>query len=68
MPNQFSEHLQQWLPQRDELEWVLGTVYAIEGPSYRKPGAMMFFNSMGQQLGMLSSAISDQPSTERDVL
>lgn len=54
MPNQFSEHLGEWLPQRNGLDWVLGTVYAIEGPSYRKPGAMMFFNSQGQQLGMLS--------------
>ncbi|MEH6626025.1 MAG: XdhC family protein [Motiliproteus sp.] len=54
MANQLSQLLKQWHPQRDEAEWVLGTVYRTEGPSYRKAGAMMLFNSLGQQFGMLS--------------
>src|SRR5690606_31383336 len=39
---------------RDAGGWVLGTVYATEGPSYRKAGAMMLFNDLGQQFGLLS--------------
>ncbi|WP_286238830.1 XdhC family protein [Neptuniibacter halophilus] len=54
MANQLSALLEQWYPQRDECDWVLGTVYRTEGPSYRKAGAMMLFNSLGQQFGMLS--------------
>ncbi|OMH26578.1 XdhC family protein [Motiliproteus sp. MSK22-1] len=54
MANQLSHLLAQWHQHRDESEWVLGTVYKTEGPCYRKPGAMMLFNSLGQQFGMLS--------------
>ncbi|MFC6672816.1 XdhC family protein [Marinobacterium aestuariivivens] len=54
MANQLTRLLLQWYPQRDALEWVLGTVYRTEGPSYRKAGAMMLFNSLGQAFGMLS--------------
>ena len=54
MANQLSALLEQWYPQRDGCEWVLGTVYKTEGPCYRKAGAMMLFNSLGQQFGMLS--------------
>lgn len=54
MANQLSALLEQWYPQRDSCEWVLGTVYKTEGPCYRKAGAMMLFNSLGQQFGMLS--------------
>ena len=46
--------LRTWYPQRDSTDWVLGTVYRTEGPSYRKAGAMMLFSADGQQLGMLS--------------
>ena len=46
--------LADWYPQRDTAQWVLGTVYATEGPAYRKAGAMMLFSHDGQQLGMLS--------------
>ena len=53
-----TSHLQHlltnWYPQKDESLWVLGTVYKTEGPCYRKPGAMMLFNSIGQQFGLLS--------------
>ncbi len=54
MTNQLSQLLQTWHKQKDSAQWVLGTVYKIEGPSYRKPGAMMLFNDLGQQFGLLS--------------
>ncbi|MBN3560842.1 XdhC family protein [Aliamphritea spongicola] len=54
MANQLSGLLEQWYPCRDELEWVLGAIYQTHGPCYRKTGAMMLFNSLGQQFGMLS--------------
>lgn len=54
MSQQLKDLLSQWYRQRDSLEWVLGVVYRTEGPCYRKAGAMMLFNSLGQQFGMLS--------------
>ncbi|UTW14033.1 XdhC family protein [Marinobacterium rhizophilum] len=54
MANDLSHLLQQWYPERDSADWVLGTVYRTEGPCYRKPGATMLFNSLGQQFGLLS--------------
>ncbi len=54
MSHHLADLLQQWLPTRDETEWVLGSVTEIHGSSYRKPGAMMLFSGMGQQLGLLS--------------
>ncbi|GGO79069.1 xanthine and CO dehydrogenase family maturation factor XdhC/CoxF family protein [Marinobacterium nitratireducens] len=54
MNNQLVHQLRQWHPQRNARQWVLGTVYRTEGPCYRKAGAMMLFNDLGQQFGMLS--------------
>ena len=54
MSNQLTQLLGQWYPLRDSTEWVLGTVYKTEGPCYRKAGAMMLFNGVGQQYGLLS--------------
>jgi len=54
MANHLLQLLESWYPERDEFDWVLGTVYRTEGPCYRKAGAMMLFNSLGQQFGMLS--------------
>ena len=54
MANQLSALLAEWYPRRDDCDWVLGTVYKTEGPCYRKAGAMMLFNGLGQQFGMLS--------------
>ena len=54
MINQLFQQLKHWYPLRDKHQWVLGSVYSVEGPSYRKPGAMMFFNELGEQLGLLS--------------
>ncbi len=54
MSNQLSHLLNQWFNHKDETEWVLGTLTEIAGSSYRKPGAMMLFSGLGQQLGLLS--------------
>lgn len=54
MSNHLKNLLSQWYPQRDSTDWVLGTIFKTEGPCYRKAGAMMLFNGLGQQFGMLS--------------
>ena len=54
MANHLLDLLRHWHAGRDAGGWVLGTVYATEGPSYRKAGAMMLFNDLGQQFGLLS--------------
>lgn len=54
MSNQFPQQLKQWYPKRDAQNWVLGTLYKVDGPSYRSPGAMMLFNDVGEQFGLLS--------------
>lgn len=54
MTHHLFQQLQHWYPLRDKHQWVLGCVYKVNGPSYRKPGAMMFFNDLGGQLGLLS--------------
>ncbi len=46
--------LARWYPQRDDGDWVLGTVIDTRGPVYRKAGALMLFGDKGQQLGLLS--------------
>lgn len=50
----FYHLLNQWYQQRDQFQWVLGTIYKTEGSAYRKTGSLMFFNDLGQQLGLLS--------------
>jgi xanthine dehydrogenase accessory factor len=54
MANHIVSVLSQWHPQKDELDWVLATVVATQGSSYRKPGAMMLINSLGQYYGLVS--------------
>jgi len=54
LSNQLTQLLGQWISLKDTTEWVLGTVYKTEGPCYRKAGAMMLFNGVGQQYGLLS--------------
>ncbi|MBX2838202.1 MAG: XdhC family protein [Gammaproteobacteria bacterium] len=46
--------LSKWRAHADSSQWVLGVVYKTEGPCYRKPGAMMLFNSEGEHYGLLS--------------
>ncbi|CAA6805564.1 MAG: Xanthine and CO dehydrogenases maturation factor, XdhC/CoxF family [uncultured Thiotrichaceae bacterium] len=54
MANQLVHLLNTWFSQRDETDWVLGTIYKTEGSCYRKAGAMMLFGGDGQQYGLLS--------------
>jgi xanthine/CO dehydrogenase XdhC/CoxF family maturation factor len=46
--------LENWLLNKDSSAWVLATIIATDGSSYRKSGAMMMINDMGQYYGMLS--------------
>ncbi|MCC2603864.1 XdhC family protein [Planctobacterium marinum] len=52
--NHLTSLLNIWFPQKDELDWVLATIIETDGSSYRKPGAIMFINSLGQYYGLLS--------------
>ena len=54
MANHITDILAEWIDRRDETEWVLGTVIEISGSSYRKPGAMMLINGLGQSFGLIS--------------
>ncbi len=54
MSNQLHHILSKWFDNKDKYQWVLGTIYETVGPCYRKQGAMMLFNSVGQQFGLLS--------------
>ena len=54
MQTQLLHLLNHWHSARDTYEWVQGVVYKTEGSCYRRAGAMMLFNSLGQQFGMLS--------------
>jgi xanthine dehydrogenase accessory factor len=54
MNNHLTELLNYWHPRRDEHLWVLATVYKTVGPCYRRAGAMMLFNDLGQHYGLLS--------------
>ena len=54
MSMQLLRMLEEWLPARDQGDWVLGTVFKTEGSSYRKAGAMSLIGSEGAQLGLLS--------------
>jgi xanthine/CO dehydrogenase XdhC/CoxF family maturation factor len=52
--NHLSSLLETWHAQKDDLDWVLATIIETDGSSYRKPGAIMFINSLGQYFGLLS--------------
>lgn len=54
MSNHLQALLEHWYPLRDQQDWVLGTIIATRGSSYRKAGAMMLFGGLGQALGLLS--------------
>lgn len=54
MSNQLRSILDSWYPQRDAMDWVLATVIDTQGPCYRKTGAMMMVNELGQWFGLLS--------------
>ncbi|WP_102795278.1 XdhC family protein [Bowmanella denitrificans] len=54
MSNQLSRMLAHWQAQKDQMQWVLATIIETAGSSYRKAGAMMLINSLGQYRGLLS--------------
>jgi xanthine dehydrogenase accessory factor len=54
MANRISQLLNHWTENRDKHLWVLATIIQTEGSSYRKAGAMMLINDMGQYFGLLS--------------
>lgn len=43
-----------WNANKDSFSWVLASIIETKGSSYRKAGAMMLFNSLGQSYGLLS--------------
>lgn len=54
MANRISQLLSNWSQDRDKHLWVLATIIQTDGSSYRKAGAMMLINDMGQYFGLLS--------------
>ena len=63
MSNQLRDLLSAWYPRRDE-DWVLGTVYQTAGSAYRKAGAFMLIDHIGQQYGVLSGGcLADLPAS-----
>lgn len=52
--NHLLHMLKAWHQSRDSHQWVLATISGTDGSAYRKSGAMMLVNDMGQQLGLLS--------------
>lgn len=54
MANHISDILSIWFPLKDEQDWVLASIIETEGSSYRKAGAIMLINDLGQYFGLLS--------------
>ena len=54
MANHFQQILKIWFPERDNHNWVLASIVGTEGSSYRKIGAQMLINDLGQYFGLLS--------------
>lgn len=54
MANHISDILSIWFPLKDEQKWVLASIIETEGSSYRKAGAVMLINDLGQYYGLLS--------------
>ncbi|MEP1446791.1 MAG: XdhC family protein [Paraglaciecola sp.] len=54
MSNRISQLLRHWTANRDKQLWVLATIIETDGSSYRKAGAMMLINDLGQYFGLLS--------------
>ena len=54
MANRLNQLLKQWQSSRNTQKWVLATIIETDGSSYRKPGAMMMINDLGQYYGLLS--------------
>lgn len=54
MSNQLTTLLSTWQQKKDDFSWVLATIIETQGSSYRKAGAMLFINDLGQYFGLLS--------------
>ncbi len=54
MANHLQDVLARWYPERDQHRWVLASVIGIKGSNYRKTGAMMLINELGQYYGLIS--------------
>ena len=54
MANRLNQLLKQWRASKDTQKWVLATIIETDGSSYRKAGAMMMINDLGQYYGLLS--------------
>ena len=54
MANRINQLLSHWSGNRDKHLWVLATIIQTDGSSYRKAGAMMLINDLGQYFGLLS--------------
>lgn len=54
MANRLNQLLKNWLTSKDSQNWVLATIIETDGSSYRKAGAMMMINDLGQYFGLLS--------------
>lgn len=54
------ELLNLWHQRRDQHQWAVGLLIGIDGSSYRKPGAMMLFNELGQHYGLMSGGCLEQ--------
>lgn len=52
--NRLNQLLKQWRGSKDSQKWVLATIIETDGSSYRKAGAMMMINDLGQYYGLLS--------------
>jgi xanthine/CO dehydrogenase XdhC/CoxF family maturation factor len=54
MSNRLTALLAKWFPEKDSCQWVLASIIETQRSSYRKTGAMMLINSLGQSYGLLS--------------
>ncbi|GAC14864.1 XdhC family protein [Aliiglaciecola lipolytica] len=54
MANTLSAILSKWFEKKDTCQWVLATIFETQGSSYRKPGAHMLINDLGEYHGLLS--------------
>ena len=54
MDNHLESLLTRWRTHKDKCQWILATVIETQGSAYRKAGAMMLINDLGQYYGLVS--------------
>ncbi|GLX86951.1 xanthine and CO dehydrogenase family maturation factor XdhC/CoxF family protein [Thalassotalea loyana] len=54
MDNHIESLLEHWLKHKDKCQWILATIIETQGSAYRKAGAMMLINELGQYVGLVS--------------